>query len=164
MLNLHVEVFPHTGPQRKADGAVFVTCGGRGCSITAGPKYGFAFFVLPEVAETRDLIFVDQRGVTLSDVIDCPALQSGGPLYPSAAACHNQLDDTADLYSTTDVPDDLEDVRRAFGYEQIDLFGGSYAGNDTITYAHRYPDRVRSAVVSAPSIIVGTDPFFPEES
>lgn len=85
MVDLHVEVFPHTGPQRKADGAVFITCGGPGCAISAGLKYGYAFFVLPEVAQARDLVFVDQRGVGLSDAIDCPALQAGGPFYSSSA-------------------------------------------------------------------------------
>jgi pimeloyl-ACP methyl ester carboxylesterase len=94
-------------------------------------------------------------------VIDCPGLQAGGPLYESAAECHDQLGDTADLYSTVDIADDLEDVRQALGYDRIDLFGGSYAGNDMITYAHRYTDRVRSVVRSSPAIVVGTDPFYP---
>ena len=31
-----------------------------------------------------------------------------GQLYPAARRCHRQLGDTADLYSTTDVADDLE--------------------------------------------------------
>jgi pimeloyl-ACP methyl ester carboxylesterase len=159
-VNLHVEVFPHTGP--RGEGAVFVTCGGPGCSATLDPKYGFSFFVLPEIAKTRDLVFVDQRGVGLSDVIDCPALQLGAPfsLYRDAASCHDQLGDTADLYSTTDVADDLEDVRRALGYGKIDLFGGSYAGNDMMTYAVRHSSRVRSLVLSAPAMVVDTDPFY----
>lgn len=38
---------------------MFVTCGGSGCSITLGAKYGYAFFLLPDVAQTRDLVFVD---------------------------------------------------------------------------------------------------------
>lgn len=160
MVNLHVEVFPHTGP--RSEGAVFVTCGGPGCSITAGPKYGFAFFVLPELAQTRDLVFVDQRGVGLSDVIDCPALQAGAPfsLYEDSAACHDQLGDAADLYSTTDVADDLEDVRRALGYRKIDVFGGSYAGPDMMTYAVRHTKRVRSVVLASPAVVVDTDPFY----
>ena len=162
MVNLHVEVFPHTGPQEDADGAVFVTCGGPGCSATTvGLKYGFTFFVLPQIAETRDLVYVDQRGVGLSDAIDCPELQTGGPLYESAAACHDQLGDTANLYSTTDVADDLDDVRQALGYDQIDLFGGSYAGADMMTYAVRHTEHVRSVVLSSPAVIVGTDPFYP---
>ena len=158
MVNLHVEVLPHGGP--RSAGAVFVTCGGPGCSITSGPKYGFADFLLPDVAQTRDLVFVDQRGVGLSDVIDCPALQAGGELYSSATACFDQLGDDRNLYSTTDVADDLEDVRRALGYSRIDLFGGSYAGVDMMTYAVRHTKRVRSVVLSSPAVVVGTDPFY----
>ena len=141
---------------------MFYTCGGPGCSATLVPKLGFSFFVLPEVAQTRDLVYVDQRGVGLSDVIDCPALQAGAPfsLYEDAAACHDQLGATADLYSTTDVADDLEDVRRALGYERIDLFGGSYAGADMMTYAVRHTERVRSVVLSSPAVVVGADPFY----
>ena len=161
IVNVHVEVFPHTGPG-ESEGAVFVTCGGPGCSITSGPKYGFAFFVLPQIAETRDLVFVDQRGVGLSDPIDCPGLQAGAAysLYEDTAACHDQLGDASDLYSTTDVADDLEDVRRALGYGRIDLFGGSYAGADMITYAVRHTKHVRSAVLSSPAVVVGIDPFY----
>ncbi len=160
MVSIAFAVFPHTGPQPTADGAVFVTCGGPGCSATLFPKYGFSFFVLPEVAETRDLVFVDQRGVGLSDVIDCPGLQAGEPLYESASACHDQLRDAANLYSTTDVADDLDDIRAALGYRKIDLFGGSYAGDDMLTYALRHKSRVRSLTLSSPALVVGTDPFY----
>lgn len=163
MVNLHVEVFPHTGPQADADGAVFVTCGGPGCSISSGPKYGFALFALAETAQTRDLVFMDQRGVGLSDVTDCPGLQAGDPftLYEDVAACHDQLGADSDLYSTTDVADDLEDVRLALGYEKIDLFGGSYAGADMMTYAVRHGEHVRSATLASPAVLVGLDPFYP---
>ena len=94
--------------------------------------------------------------------IDCPALQAGAAvsLYEDTAACHDQLGDTADLYSTTDVADDLDDVRRALGYGRIDLFGGSYAGADMITYAVRHTQHVRSVVLSSPAVVVGTDPFY----
>ena len=56
--------------------------------------------------------------------------------------------------------DDLEDVRRALGYGRIDLFGGSYAGVDMMTYAVRHAKRVRSVVLSSPAVVVGTDPFY----
>jgi pimeloyl-ACP methyl ester carboxylesterase len=161
VVNVHIELFPHTGPRNKADGAVFVTCGGPGCSVTRFIKYGFAFFELPHVAETRDLVFIDQRGVGLSDAIDCPVWQAGGPFYESAAACHDQLGDTANLYSTTDVADDLDDVRRALRYDDIDLFGGSYAGNDMITYVLRHREHVRSIAVASPALVVDVDPFYP---
>ena len=161
MVNIHVEVLPHTGDSPQSDGAVFITCGGPGCSITSGPKYGFSF-LLPEINQTRDLVYVDQRGVGLSDVIDCPALQIGalGSLYRDARSCQHQLGDAANMYSTTDVADDLEDVRAALGYDSVDLFGGSYAGNDMLTYAIRHPGHVRSMVLSSPALNVDVDPFY----
>ena len=65
-IGLHVEVFPHTGARPRPEGAVFITEGGPGFSVSLDAKYGYAFFLLSEVAETRDLVFVDQRGVGLS--------------------------------------------------------------------------------------------------
>ena len=161
-VGLHVEVFPHTGPNAQPAGAVFITEGGPGFSVSLDAKYGYAFFLLSEVAETRDLVFVDQRGVGLSDAIVCPDLQADGPLNEAIAACHDQLGDTANLYSTTDVADDLEDARRALGYGQIDLVGGSYAGNDMITYAVRHTRHVRSIAVGSPAVDVeAANPFDP---
>jgi pimeloyl-ACP methyl ester carboxylesterase len=166
MVKLHVAVFPHTDTSVPSDGAVLITCGGPGCSATMGPNYGFSFFVLPEIAQTRDLVFVDQRGVGLSQVINCPGFQQLrlGKRYADARACHRRLGNRADLYSTTDVADDLEDVRAALGYEEVDLFGGSYAGVDMLTYAIRHPDAVRSMVLSAPAPAVGGDLFFSESA
>jgi pimeloyl-ACP methyl ester carboxylesterase len=158
-VNLHVEVFPHQGPAAESEGAVFVTEGGLGFSVSLDAKYGYAFFLLADVAETRDLVFVDQRGVGLSDVIYCPDAQHGGPFYESAATCHDQLGDTADLHSTTDVADDLNDVRKALGYGRIDVVGGSYAGTDMLTFAARHKRHVRSAILGAPAVTVDTDPF-----
>ena len=157
---LHVEVFPHTGLAPKADGAVFLSEGGPGSSITTGPQYYIARTLLAEVARSRDLVFIDQRGLGLSAAIDCPGWQHGGPFYASAAQCHDQLGDSANFYSTTDIADDYEDIRRALGYGKIDLVGQSYAGNDMITYATRFAGNVRSIVVGSPALTVGTDPFY----
>ncbi|RZU12125.1 alpha/beta hydrolase family protein [Kribbella rubisoli] len=156
---LHVEVFPHTGPAAAPAGAVFVTLGGPGASISAFDKYPYVD-LLSAVAETRDLVFVDQRGVGLSAAIDCPDWQHGGPFYASAAKCHDQLGDAANLYSTTDVADDLEQVRRALAYGDIDLVGASYAANDMVTYATRWKQNVRSISLGAPALTVDTDPFY----
>lgn len=155
---LHIEVFPHTGPS--GDGAVFMTEGGPGFSTTLGQQYYVGRTMLAQVGATRDLVFIDQRGVGLSAAIDCPAWQHGGPFYQSAAQCHDQLGDSADFYSTTDVADDLEDVRRALGYRKVDLVGASYAANDMMTYASRWTENVRSIAVGSPAQTVGMDPFY----
>lgn len=155
---LHIEVFQHTGPI--GDGAVFTSEGGPGASVTLGGRHYLGPTLLADVGKSRDVVFIDQRGVGLSAAINCDAWQHGGPFYSSAAQCHDQLGDTANFYSTTDVADDLEDVRRALGYGKIDLLGGSYAGNDMLTYTARWTGNVRSIVVGSPAATVGTDPFY----
>jgi pimeloyl-ACP methyl ester carboxylesterase len=169
VVNLHVEVYPHTGPRATARGAVFVTEGGPGFSASLA-RYDFAFYLLEAVARDHDLVFIDQRGVGLSDVIDCPDLQDEGifatpELYPAAARCHDSLGDAANLYATVDVADDLEDVRQALGYGRINIIGASYAGGDAITYTMHYPQNVRSVVVADPAavdLVEGPAGFFAE--
>ena len=137
ILGIAFAIVPHSGPQEVADGAIFVTCGGPGCSGTAIATFGFSF-IFGDLLETMDVVYVDQRGVGLSRGHRLPGAAVGWPAVRAAAACHDQLGDTASLYSTSDVADDLDDVRAALGYEQIDVFGGSYAGVDMITYAVRH--------------------------
>ena len=163
-VNLHVEVYPHTGESAKPDGAALITEGGPGRAVSVGAKYGYTGFLLADYAQTHDLVFVDQRGLGKSDVIDCPDLQHGGPFYRSAARCHDQLGDAANMYSTTDVADDLDDVRAALGYHKVDLVGGSYAGTDMLTYSVRHKKHVRAVALGAPAVQVGADPFYAESA
>jgi pimeloyl-ACP methyl ester carboxylesterase len=44
---------------------------------------------------------------------------------------------------------DLEAVRAALGYPQIDFYGGSYGGVDAQAYAARFPDRVHALVLDS---------------
>ncbi len=42
---------------------------------------------------------------------------------------------------------DLDDVRSALGYEQINLWGGSYGTRAALVYASKFPQRVRSLIL-----------------
>ena len=55
----------------------------------------------------------------------------------------------ADLrqYTTAIAMDDLDDVRKALGYETIDLYGGSYGTRAALVYLRRHESHVRSVVV-----------------
>jgi pimeloyl-ACP methyl ester carboxylesterase len=69
-------------------------------------------------------------------------------MYPpdKVAACRKQLEASADLrqYATSNAVDDLEAVRRALGYQAIDLQAISYGTRLALEYARRYPDHVRT--------------------
>jgi pimeloyl-ACP methyl ester carboxylesterase len=163
---IHFEIIPHTGSGPAANDAILVTSGGPGISATHSIFGDFVagHFGVPMFApllEQRDLILLDQRGVGLSQAIDCPGLQQVTPpdIYKAVADCGAQLGDTASLYGSAEVARDIEAVRQALGIDQLDFYGASYAGVDAQAYAARFPDHLRTIVLDSPVKIVGFDPF-----
>ena len=114
----------------------------------------------------RDVVLVDQRGTGQSNPLHCPALSKPGaayqPLYPAAQVrqCRQALERTADLtkYGTAEAVADLDSVRAALGYKQIDLFGLSYGSTVALRYMATYPDRVRAAVLMGVAPASATPP------
>jgi len=161
-VGIHVEVFSH----RIADpssGVIVIGSGGPGVAISGGSKYGYLDALLGALPETFDIVFVDQRGLGQSQTIDCPQIQQAQAVakYDAARACHDQLGDTANLFSTRAVADDIDDVRKALGVNKINIVGNSYAGNDAVTYAVRHRQHLRSVVAASAELTVGEDTFWP---
>ncbi|HLM66070.1 MAG TPA: alpha/beta fold hydrolase, partial [Longimicrobium sp.] len=68
--------------------------------------------------------------------------------------CRAELEPRADLtrYTTADYVDDLDEVRRALGYGQINIQGGSYGSRVVLFYLRQYPQHARTAFMD------GVDP------
>jgi pimeloyl-ACP methyl ester carboxylesterase len=154
MISLNIVVLPATGEKREPDPLVYFA-GGPGSAATED-ALGFA----PEFAklrEHRDLLFVDQRGTGKSHPLNCEFYNPNdmqsylGYFMPleDVRKCRPQLEANSDLklYTTTIAMDDMDEVRAALGYEQINLFGGSYGTRAALTYLKRYPQRVRTATL-----------------
>ncbi len=103
----------------------------------------------------REIILLDQRGTGASNGLQCVELAS-----PAAASiemlpldaverCRQQLALRADLtqYGTESAVHDLDAVRAALGYDQIDIFGLSYGTTVALRYMARFPGKVRAAVL-----------------
>jgi pimeloyl-ACP methyl ester carboxylesterase len=146
--------YPNRDPAPASE-AILVTGGGPGFSITSEP--GIVEYhrgVFDPLLDTRDLIFLDQRGVGRSNAIDCPQIQHGSDdPYRDIAACGQQLGPAASLYTSGEVALDIEWVRRALGLKRLNFYGGSYAAVDIQSYAVRFPRRLRSAVLDSPVTI-----------
>ncbi len=110
----------------------------------------------------RDLIVVDQRGTGRSNPLDCfdHGADDGAEVVrqlfsrdffdgETFRTCMQELSKNADLtqYTTTASVEDIEAIRRALGYERINLFGGSYGTRWALEYMRRRPASVRSAVL-----------------
>jgi pimeloyl-ACP methyl ester carboxylesterase len=155
-LALHVErIRAEAEPAR---GVLFVLSGGPGESVSASTD-AYAGVLDPALAQ-NDLVLVDQRGTGLSGALACP--EPTAPITSEAdadrelAACGASLGAALPLYTTSDVVDDLEDVRRLLGIERIGLFGVSYGTRVALAYAARYPQHVERLVLD--SVVPQVDP------
>lgn len=164
---IKILVFPATG-QNKATDPLFYIPGGPGSSATEDAPY--VAQELAAIRKRRDLVFVDQRGTGRSNPLNCELFNESdlrsylGSYFPleEVRKCRAQLELKADLrlYTTTIAMDDLDDVRKALGYDQINLLGGSYGTRATQVYLKNHESHVRAIVLHGVS---PTNQFMPRD-
>ncbi|WP_223786770.1 alpha/beta hydrolase [Marinicella meishanensis] len=145
-----------SGSSDKLNDPVLLLAGGPG----QGAVDTFAGLVKPISAllPLRDVVMVDQRGTGASNPLRCEItpedFEAMNDLDPEALRawtkeCHDSLDADTRMYTTTIAIEDLESVRQALGYDQWNLYGGSYGTRKALTYMKMYPDAIRSVVLDA---------------
>jgi pimeloyl-ACP methyl ester carboxylesterase len=161
--------------------------------IHGGPGGGFMkvldleYETLTQFFETnRDVIYFDQRGNGLSEPsLDCPDFATalgdlfdytldGQQLTTSEAQdhllgllveCGEAWGQRVDL-STYDSPTtaaDVNDLRIALGYDQINVYAESYGPRVAQSLMRDYPDTVRSAVLDAAMSTYAPLEYFPRK-
>lgn len=136
---------------------IFFFTGGPGSAASESAAYLAREF--DEARQTRDLVFIDQRGTGGSSRLQCPrpaeAARRIAPMFDEAEtrACLADLSRQADLsrYTTTDAARDVDVVRNAAGYDRIHLHGSSYGTRVAWLYAALYPHAVRSMILHGPA-------------
>jgi pimeloyl-ACP methyl ester carboxylesterase len=134
---------------------VFLLAGGPGQGAAAlAPMLLHKF---EAIRRERDLVFVDVRGTGRSAAIACDiedpedlAEVLGATMnLDGLAKCLDGYDDDLDLrqYTTMAMADDLDDVRAALGYEQVNLLGISYGTALAQVWMRRHGEHVRSVVL-----------------
>ncbi len=118
------------------------------------------------IHRNRDIVLVDQRAdgevQSLNCDIDDVELMSAtaDQLAGETKRCRQELSKRADLayYTTSVAVKDLDAVRAALGYTQINLYGGSYGTRVAEHYLRRYPEHTRAVIldgVIAPEEVLG---------
>ena len=151
-IRLAVAIVPAIATTAKPDPLVLIA-GGPG----QGSIQGYAPFLgaFSGIRRERDLVLVDQRGTGDSNRLDCAmpedALEAGeippAELAALARDCLPKLPGRARFYTTSIAVQDLDAVRAALGYEQLNLFGGSYGTRVAQHYARRFPEHTRALVL-----------------
>ncbi|QNM82561.1 alpha/beta hydrolase [Sphingomonas sabuli] len=153
MLTLKTVVIPAKSAEPRAP--IFFFSGGPGQASTDQAQY---FGELGH-RQNHDLVFVDLRGTAVDSGLDCglegsdadpqsylrPFLSAG----VGYAACRDRLQSIADLtqYNTTISMQDVDELRKALGYRQINIVGGSYGTRAAIEYIRLFPDAVHAAAL-----------------
>ena len=146
---------------RRSRAPVFVLAGGPGQSATAVFS-GDGLGALYPAYRNRDLIVVDQRGTGRSGALSCPALERADPLGAgrAAGACAARLGARRGFFTTADMVEDIEAIRRELGSPRIALLGTSYGTKVALAYALRYPAGVERLVLDSVVEAAGPDALY----
>jgi pimeloyl-ACP methyl ester carboxylesterase len=166
VLRLSVAVLKSSRENPAADPLVFLSGGPGDASVKHTiRRLGSPFWT--RYRETRDLIFFDQRGSGFSDPEFCPemsfalgtatfrglsAADRKAFVVAAVAACREKvLAQGIDLafYNSSVSAQDLDDLRRALGYEQWNLFGVSYGTRLALTAMRDTPAGIRSVIIDS---------------
>ena len=147
MISIRFVVFPARGSRRAPDPVVDFSGGPGGSAVGDIPA------VLPQLGllnQDRDLVFIDQRGTGGSNGLSCPSppttLADPALVRRSIESCLASLRGKADLrfYTSAMAAGDVAQVLTALGYDQVNLFGGSYGASAAQVFRQMFPARVRT--------------------
>lgn len=155
-IDIEILRLPAISPAAQKD-PLFLIQGGPGGSSIEMANFLHGFFA--DVRKNRDLIFVDQRGTGKSNPLRCTQLSVKDMGLPEDEQlekylglmrdCANDKKDALPFYTTLHAVHDLDAVRKALGYEKINLWGTSYGTRVALEYAHRYPQHSRTMILDA---------------
>lgn len=151
-LRLHYAVLRAYSSSPAKD-AVFFLAGGPGQSaVTLAHDMAL---LLDAVRRERDIVFLDQRGTGRSNPLTCELADPDDAQdqfrtdldSTKLEQCVARLDADTTQYTTEAAVADLDEVRRALGYEQVNLIGASYGTRLALAYARHHSASLRSMVL-----------------
>ncbi len=166
-INLNVVVIPAMHERDKAP--IFFFEGGPGIGVTTGGSF-YADSINYYRIE-HDIVLVDVRGTGNSNPLHCRQLQYKkniqehlDVMYPeqSVKECYDSLSKLADLtqYTTTNMANDIEEIRKWLGYNKISLFGLSFGTRLAQVYMKMFPGSVESCVLQSPTTTYSKLPLY----
>lgn len=165
-ISLHVAIFPSES-SRPAEEPVIYLEGGPGGDALESVPFAFEDRFAPFLADYTFIMF-DQRGTgysqpslacpesteltleLLDDILSDEELQAA-QLEMLGECRARLLEEGANLaaYDSAASAADVDDLRRALGYEQVNLYGISYGTRLAQTILRDYPEGVRSAILDS---------------
>ncbi|MGI1678418.1 MAG: alpha/beta hydrolase [Cellvibrionaceae bacterium] len=153
-IHLNIARLPSISSRSESD-PLFIFAGGPGQAATE--VIPAVLPLIRKINQKRDIVFIDQRGTGKSNPLDCePEDEMDYDLsYEESMELQSQMlkeclksyDADLSFYTTPYAMDDVNDVRKALGYEKINVWGASYGTRAALVYMRRHPETVRTAVL-----------------
>jgi pimeloyl-ACP methyl ester carboxylesterase len=150
-IDLKVAVVPALN-RRSTAPPLFLLAGGPGQS--AMQVYVSLSSAFARINRNHAIVLMDQRGTGQSSLQSCEFPEDWQvpddpiPLLRKATAeCVAKLGTRTRFYTTSIAVHDLDEMRAALGYDQIDLYGGSYGTRVAELYMRKYPSHVHAVIL-----------------
>lgn len=148
MISLHIAIIPAVSRSPAPDPIFFIPGGPGEAATESYLGISGAFEMLNQ---KRDIILVDQRGTGGSNPLNCDFSEDKSEPSEDISVylkkCLEALDADPRQYTTSIAMDDLDLVRQALGYDQINIYGASYGTRAALTYLRQHPEHVRTLVL-----------------
>ncbi len=151
LIELFVAVVPALTLEPEPDPFVPIAGGPGGASSNFYAAYSGAF---EKVRRNRDIILLDQRGTGQSAAMECESDEeiiegrfSREQTIADTEACLEQLPHDPRFFTTSVAVRDLEALREALGYPQLNLYGSSYGTRVAQHFLRRYPEATRTVIL-----------------
>ena len=109
--------------------------------------------LLFQIHEDRDIVLVDQRGTGKSNPLQCLTPEDDSlteeQIFAKYKACPESLAADLRFYTTEIAMADLDAVRSALGYDNINIYGASYGTRAALTYLRMFPEHVRTVTLDS---------------
>ena len=165
-VRMHVVIFKSRSETPKPDPLIYLTGGGGGNELDHTIRY--LDNGKDAILEERDFIMYNQRGNKYnSPYLECRresdmmlSSVTGGftedeqetTILDFFTSCRDKyLDEGIDLnlYNTAVNAEDLNDLRIALGYEEINIYGTSYGSGLALAVLRDFSDHIRSAIIDS---------------
>ena len=150
-IDIRVARIPARGRVTEPDPLVFFAGGPGQAATESWPIVARALY---KVTDSRDVLLVDQRGTGQSNPMKCPQVEledamgtDWEQLAEHTRECLASMEGDPRFYTTTIAMADIDAARQALGYEQVNLYGGSYGTRAAQVYYRLFPEQVRSIVL-----------------
>ncbi len=163
LLALSVAVVPALSLEPEPDPFVPIA-GGPGQSTIE--FYSLLSHAFEDIRRTRDIVLLDQRGTGASAKMECDigdeiveGQLSTEETIALTETCLELLPHDPRFFTTSVAVEDLEALRVALSYPQLNLYGASYGTRVAQHFLRRFPDSVRAVIIDGvvpPQLALGS--------